>query len=40
MPQLRRISIKLYASTGVFTRTGSNFGTGGMAVQYRWGGGL
>lgn len=33
-------SIKLYVSTGVSTRTGSNFTTGGIAWQYRWGGGL
>jgi hypothetical protein len=33
-------SIKLYASTGVSTRTGSDFNTYGAAWQYRWGGGL
>jgi len=33
-------SIKLYVSTGLSTRTGSNFTTGGIAWQYRWGGGL
>ncbi|MCF7817776.1 MAG: transporter [Kiritimatiellales bacterium] len=33
-------SIKLFASTGVSTRVGSDFDTYGMAWQYRWGGGL
>jgi hypothetical protein len=33
-------SIKFYASTGVSTRTGSDFDAGGIAWQYRWGGGL
>lgn len=33
-------SIKLYASTGVFTRTGSDFNTFGLAWQYGWGGGF
>jgi hypothetical protein len=31
-------SIKLYASAGVSTRTGSDFNTYGAAWQYRWGG--
>ena len=35
-----RNSIKCYASTGVSTRTGSDFDTIGIAWQYRWGGGL
>jgi len=33
-------SLKLYASSGVSTRTGSDFNTFGAAWQYRWGGGL
>lgn len=33
-------SLKLYASSGVSTRTGSDFDTYGVAWQYRWGGGL
>lgn len=35
----RHHSLKLYASTGVFTRTGSDFDTFGIAWQYRWGAG-
>ncbi len=33
-------SIKLYASTGAYSRTGSTFNAGGIAWQFRWGGGL
>jgi hypothetical protein len=33
-------SLKLYLSTGVSTRTGSDFNAIGLAWQYRWGGGL
>jgi len=40
IPVNRHNSIKLFASTGVFARTGSNFTTGGIAWQLRWGGGL
>jgi hypothetical protein len=40
LPVNTRNSIKLYASTGVSTRTGSDFDTYGLAWQYRWGGGL
>jgi hypothetical protein len=40
LPVTRHYSIKLYASTGVFARTGSNFNTGGIVWQFRWGGGL
>jgi len=39
-PVDRNNSIKLYASTGVYTRTGTDFDTMGIAWQYRWGGGL
>jgi hypothetical protein len=38
-PVDRHHSIKLYASTGVSTRTGSDFDTAGIAWQYRWGAG-
>ena len=40
LPVNRYNSIKLYASTGVSTRTGSNFDAIGIAWQFRWGGGL
>jgi hypothetical protein len=40
LPVNRHHSSNLYASTGVFTRTGSNVNTGGIAWQFRWGGGL
>jgi Putative MetA-pathway of phenol degradation len=40
LPVTRHNSIKLYASTGVSTRIGSNFDAVGIAWQYRWGGGL
>ena len=33
-------SLKLYAGTGVITRTGTDFDTVGIAWQTRWGGGL
>lgn len=40
LPINRRQSIKLYYSTGVVTRTGTDFDTVGAAWQYRWGGGF
>lgn len=40
LPVNRLHSIKLYASTGVSTRTGTDFDTAGLAWQYRWGAGL
>jgi Putative MetA-pathway of phenol degradation len=40
LPVDRHHSVKLYGSSGVFTRTGSAFNTLGIAWQYRWGGGL
>jgi hypothetical protein len=40
LPVDRNNSIKLYASTGVSTRTGSHYNLGGIAWQYRWGAGL
>jgi hypothetical protein len=39
-PVNRKHSIKLYASTGLYTRTGSDFDLIGIAWQYRWGAGL
>jgi len=39
-PVNRSNSLKFYANTGVFTRTGTDFDAGGIAWQYRWGGGL
>jgi hypothetical protein len=35
-----RRSVKLYASSGVSARTGNNFDGVGVALQWRWGGGL
>jgi hypothetical protein len=40
LPLGQRQSIKLFASTGVATRIGSDMDTAGVAWQYRWGGGL
>lgn len=40
LPVDRNHSVKLYASTGVSTRTGTDFDIVGIAWQYRWGGGL
>jgi hypothetical protein len=40
LPVNRYNSVKLYASTGVATRTGGDFDTIGAAWQVRWGGGL
>ena len=39
-PFNRHYSLKFNVSTGISTRTGTNFDTYGMALQYRWGGGL
>lgn len=39
-PISRHNSIKLYGSTGVYSRTGSDFDIVGIAWQYRWGEGL
>jgi hypothetical protein len=39
-PVNKRNSLKIYASAGISTRTGSDFNTYGLAWQYRWGGGL
>jgi hypothetical protein len=40
LPINRHNSLKLYANSGVSTRTGSDFDSIGVAWQYRWGGGL
>jgi hypothetical protein len=40
LPVNRNNSVKLFASTGVSTRTGSDYNLGGILWQYRWGGGL
>jgi hypothetical protein len=40
LPVNRHASVKLYASTGVSTRTGGSFDAAGIVLQYRWGGGL
>ena len=40
LPVDRHNSVKLYASTGLSTRTGTDFDTVGILWQYRWGGGL
>ena len=40
LPINRRHSIKLYGSTGLYTRTGSKFNIIGAVWQYRWGGGI
>ena len=40
LPVDRNNSIKLNASTGISTRTGSEFSTIGVAWQYRWGAGF
>jgi hypothetical protein len=40
LPLSAHQSVKLYASTGLIARVGSNFDTYGIAWQYRWGGGM
>ncbi len=40
LPVNRYNSIKLYGSTGVYSRSGSSFDALGIAWQVRWGGGL
>ena len=39
-PISKHNSLKAYASTGVSTRTGSDFDAFGLGWQYRWGGGM
>jgi hypothetical protein len=40
LPIDRAYSVKLNASRGISTRTGSSFDTVGLGLQYRWGAGL
>jgi hypothetical protein len=40
LPINRNQSIKLYGSSGVSTRTGTDYDSVGVAWQYRWGGGF
>jgi hypothetical protein len=40
LPIDRKNSLKLYASTGLYTRTGNDFNLFGIVWQYRWGGGF
>jgi len=40
MPLNKHNSLKLNYSTGVSTRTGSDFDSFAIGWQYRWGGGL
>lgn len=40
LPVDRNHSVKLYATTGISTRIGTDSDTIGIAWQYRWGGGL
>ena len=40
LPVNRNNSIKLFGSSGVSTRTGTNYDALGIAWQYRWGGGI
>ncbi|HEY7240523.1 MAG TPA: transporter [Burkholderiales bacterium] len=40
LPLARQYTMKFYASTGLYARTGTDFDTVGVAWQYLWGGGL
>lgn len=40
IPLGKHPSLKLYGSTGVWSRSGSDFWLAGIAFQFRWGGGL
>lgn len=40
LPLGRHYSLKINGSTGAYTNTGSDFDIVGVALQYRWGGGL
>ena len=40
LPLSRQQSVKLFAQTGLYARTGGEASTVGLAWQYRWGGGL
>ena len=39
LPLGRHFALRLYGSSGVYTRTGTNFDAAGLALTYRWGGG-
>jgi hypothetical protein len=40
LPINRHYSLKMNASSGIFTRAGTNFDTVGLVLQYRWGAGF
>lgn len=40
LPLGRHYSLKLFGSTGAYTSSGSDFDTVGVAIQFRWGGGV
>jgi len=40
VPLNTRYSLRFFGSSGVAARTGNNFNLFGVALQYRWGGGL
>jgi len=40
LPINRSHSVKIFANSGVSTRTGTDYDSIGIAWQYRWGGGL
>lgn len=40
LPVNRNNSVKLYASTAIYTHSGNDYNLGGVVWQYRWGGGL
>jgi hypothetical protein len=40
LPVTKRHSLKAYASSGIQTRTGTDFDAAGLAWMYRWGGGM
>ena len=40
VPIDRYFAIKLNASSGISTRTGTNFDSASLVLQYRWGAGL
>jgi hypothetical protein len=40
LPVNRYNSVKLYGSTGVYAKTGTDFDLVGIVWQFRWGGGL
>ncbi|HEX3140320.1 MAG TPA: transporter, partial [Rhizobacter sp.] len=40
VPINRYYSVKFNVSSGISTRTGTDFNTAGLVLQYRWGAGL